>query len=58
MYIKRKIAALKNELMKKKEKLFFDEMQIDVDLENRINEFLGREKIMARAARQFIIEII
>lgn len=58
LMIERKISALKNELMKKKEKLFFDEMQIDVDLENRINEFLGREKITARATRQFVIAVI
>lgn len=53
----RKIAVLKNEISKKKEGLFFEEMQIDVDLENKINEFLGREKITARGERQFIIEV-
>lgn len=55
--IERKISSLKNEIRKKKEGLFFDEMRIDVDLENKINEFLGREKITARAARQFVLEI-
>ena len=55
--IERKISSLKNEIRKKKEGLFFDEMRIDVDLENKINEFLGREKITARAARQFVVEI-
>lgn len=54
----RKIAVLKNEMAKKKEGLFFEEMQIDVDLENKINEFLGREKITAKAERQFVVEII
>lgn len=53
----RKIAAKKNEMAKKKEGLFFEEMQIDVDLENKINEFLGREKITAKAERQFLVEI-
>lgn len=53
----RKIAVLKNEMAKKKEGLFFEEMQIDVDLENKINEFLGREKITAKAERQFIVEV-
>ena len=57
LMIERKISALKNELLKKKEGLFFDEMQIDVDLENKINEFLGREKITAKAARQFVVEV-
>lgn len=53
----RKIAVLKNEMAKKKEGLFFEEMQIDVDLENKINEFLGREKITAKAERQFLVEV-
>ena len=56
LMIERKISALKNEMMKKKEGLFFDEMQIDVDLEKNINDFLGREKISARADRQFVVE--
>ena len=58
LMIERKISVLKNELSKKKEGLFFDEMQIDVDLENQINEFLGREKITAKAERQFVMEVI
>lgn len=53
----RKIAVLKNEMAKKKEGLFFEEMQIDVDLENKINEFLSREKITAIAERQFLIQV-
>ena len=53
----RKISQLKNEMLKKKEGLFFDEMQIDVDLEKKINEFLGRERISVKAERQFVLEI-
>lgn len=53
----RKIAVLKNEIAKKKEGLFFEEMQIDVDLEKKINEFLGREKITVKAERQFLVEV-
>ena len=53
----RKISQLKNEMLKKKEGLFFDEMQIDVDLEKKINEFLGREKLSVKADRQFIVEV-
>ena len=58
LMIERKISVLKNELSKRMEGLFFDEMQIDVDLENQINEFLGREKITAKAERQFVMEVI
>lgn len=53
----RKISLLNNEIAKKKEDLFFDEMQIDVDLENQINEFLNRGKITAKAERQFVVEV-
>lgn len=53
----RKVSQLKNEMLKKKEGLFFDEMQIDVDLEKEISNFLGREKITVRAVRQFVLEI-
>ncbi len=53
----RKISQLKNEILKKKEGLFFDEMRIDVELDKKINDFLGSEKISVRADRQFIIEI-
>ena len=55
--VERKVSQLKNEMLKKKEGLFFDEMQIDADLEKKINDFLGREKISVRAERQFIIEV-
>ena len=53
----RKVSQLKNEILKKKEGLFFDEMQIDVDLEKKINDFLGREEISVKAKRQFVLEI-
>lgn len=55
--VDRKISLLNNEISKKKEGLFFDEMQIDVETENKINEFLNREKITAKAERQFAVEV-
>lgn len=57
LMIERKISVLKNEISRKKEGLFFEEMQIDVDLEKNINDFLGREKITAKAERQFVVEV-
>ena len=53
----RKISQLKNEMLKKKEGLFFDEMQIDVELDKKINEFLAREATSVKAKRQFVLEI-
>ena len=55
--VERKISLLNNDISKKKEGLFFDEMRIDVETEKKINEFLDREEITAKAARQFVISI-
>ena len=30
---------------------------LSMDLENKINAFLGREKITAKAERQFLVEV-
>ena len=57
LMVERKVSQLKNEMLKKKEGLFFDEMQIDVELDKKINEFLGRETISVKASRQFVLEI-
>ena len=56
--VERKISLLNNDISKKKEGLFFDEMRIDVETEKKINEFLNREEITAKAVRQFVVEVI
>lgn len=56
--VDRKISLLNNDISKKKEGLFFDEMRIDVETEKQINEFLDREEITANAVRQFVVEVI
>lgn len=53
----KKINALRQELMRKQENQFFDAMQLDLEVENKINEFLGREKLTAKAVRQFVINV-
>ena len=55
--VERKMSLLNNDISKKKEGLFFDEMRIDVETEKKINEFLDREEITAKAVRQFIVEV-
>lgn len=52
----KKLNLMRQEFLRKQENKFFQEMQIDVDTENQINEFLGREKLTAKAVRQFVIE--
>ena len=58
LIVDRKISLLNNDISKKKEGLFFDEMRIDVETEEQINKFLDREKITAKAVRQFVVEVI
>lgn len=58
LMVDRKISLLNNDISKKKEGLFFDEMRIDVETEEQINKFLDREKITAKAVRQFVVEVI
>ena len=55
--VERKISLLNNDISKKKEGLFFDEMRIDIETEKKINEFLDREEITANAQRQFVISV-
>ena len=55
--VERKISILNNDISKKKEGLFFDEMRIDVETEKKINEFLDREEITAKAVKQFVVEV-
>lgn len=53
----KKLNLMRQEFLRKQENKFFQEMQIDVDTENQINEFLGREKLTTKAVREFVIEI-
>ena len=53
----KKLNALKAELAKKKDKEFFQTMQFDIEVENQINEFLGKEKLTAKVIRQFVVEV-
>ena len=55
--LEKKIAALKQDFLKKQESQFFDEMQLDVELEKQVDEFLGKEKVTAKVVRQFVIEV-
>lgn len=55
--IERKLNLLKQEFLKKQENQFFEAMQLDVEVEDRVSEFLGREKLTAKAVRQFVINV-
>lgn len=55
--LEKKMNAVHKELLQKQENQFLEEMKIDADMENQIEEFLGREKTSAKAVRQFVINL-
>lgn len=44
--------------MKKQEIQFFEEMQIDMKLEEDIKNFYEREKLTVKVQREFILEVV
>lgn len=57
MILQRQLTQKRQELMKKQDSQYFEEMQLDVEIEKQINEFLGQEKLSAKAVRQFVVEV-
>lgn len=55
--LQRELSVKRGALLKKQDSRFFEQMQQDVDLEQRINEFLGEEKLTAKVVRQFVIKM-
>lgn len=44
--------------MKGRENQFFDAMRIDMELEEQIKEFAGKEKLTAKVIREFMIKVV
>lgn len=55
--LSRKLSLLQRELGQKKETQFFEEMQLELELEKQIEAFLRKQKTTAKAVRQFVIEV-
>lgn len=55
--LQRQITQKRQELLKKQDSQFFESMQLDVEIEKQINEFLGKEKLTASVIRQFVVEV-
>ena len=53
----KKINQLRQEYMKRQENQFFDAMRLDMELEEKINSFVEKEKLTAKVQREFIITI-
>lgn len=55
--LEKQITKLHREFMKKQESQFFEEMQIDMKLEEDIKNFYEREKLTVKVQREFVIEV-
>lgn len=55
--LKRKFSSLQQEIKRKEESQFFEEMQIDVDAEKQVNDFLENVKLTTKVVRQYIITV-
>lgn len=53
----KQINLLRQQALKQEENLFFDAMRLDVELEDKIKEATESNKIMAKAVREFIVEV-
>lgn len=55
--LQRLITQKRQELLKKQDSQFFEAMQLDIEIEKQVNEFLGKEKLTAKVIRQFVVEV-
>ncbi|MFI3292600.1 MAG: SNF2-related protein [Rikenellaceae bacterium] len=55
--LQRKINEQKKTLLQKQDRQFFHQMELDVALDKEIAEFLGQEKLNAKAVKQFEVEV-
>lgn len=55
--LQRQLTLKRQELLKKQDSQFFEAMQLDVEIEKQVNEFLGKEKLTAKVVRQFVVEV-
>ena len=53
----KQLKLLQHELKKKEDGLFFDQMRLDLQLEEEIKAFVDNAKMTAKVQRQFIIEV-
>lgn len=53
----KKTNLLRQEYMKKQESQFFNAMKLDLELEEQIKKFTGKEKLTARVTREFVLKV-
>lgn len=53
----KKLTMLRREYMQKQQNQFLDTMRLDLELEQSIKEFTGREKLTAKVIREFVLGV-
>ena len=55
--LEKQVAKLHKEVMKRQENQFFAQMQLDIELEEKIKQFYEKEKLTAKVQREFVVEV-
>lgn len=55
--LEKQVSKIHKEWMKRQENLFFAQMQLDMELEEKIKEFGEQEKLTAKVQREFVVNI-
>ena len=55
--LEKQVSKIHKEWMKRQENLFFAQMQLDMELEEKMQQFGEQEKLTAKVQREFIVEV-
>ena len=55
--LEKQVSKIHKEWMKRQENLFFAQMQLDMELEEKMKEFGEQEKLTAKVQREFVVNI-
>jgi hypothetical protein len=57
MQAQKNLRVLQRDFLEREERLYLDGMKLDVELEERINEFINNEDLECEARRHFVIQV-
>ena len=55
--LEKQVSKIHKEWMKRQENLFFAQMQLDMELEEKMQEFGEQEKLTAKVQREFVVKV-
>lgn len=55
--LEKRVNKLRQERMKRKESQFFDAMRLDMELEEQIKALMEKDKLAAKATREFVVQV-